>query len=235
MTAGFYSKDAILAGAWASDAGGRWLWAAGIVGAVLTSLYTLRMVFLTFFGEVRTPFHLKIGPRFWIPLVVLAFLSIVAGFLDLPPTMGDRPWFSEFMHSSLPSAEEPSTSAVLYLQLAASVASIAGIALAYYLFIRQPELVRRMVLNPIGAALHRFWFMGWGFDWLYDNLIVNTYARVARANRDDVFDLPVRAIAVMTQTGNVVLSGTQTGRLRWYATSVAFGAVVALGIVVFVT
>ena len=109
MTAGFYSKDAILAGAWASDAGGRWLWAAGVVGALLTALYTFRMVFLTFFGEVRTPFHLKPGPRLMAPLVILAFLSIVGGFLDLPRTLGDQPWFSDFMHTSLPETKALAT------------------------------------------------------------------------------------------------------------------------------
>ncbi|MGA2285396.1 MAG: NADH-quinone oxidoreductase subunit L, partial [Dehalococcoidia bacterium] len=99
VTAGFYSKDAILAGAWASDAGGRWLWAAGFGGAFLTSLYTFRMVFYTFFGEVRIPFHLKPGIRLMLPLVVLAFLSIVGGYLDLPRTLGNQPWFSDFMHT----------------------------------------------------------------------------------------------------------------------------------------
>ena len=235
VTAGFYSKDAILAGAWASDAGGKWLWAAGIFGAILTSLYTLRMIFLTFFGEVRTPFHLKVGPRLWIPLVVLAFLSIVAGYLDLPETMGKHLWFSDFMHTSLPETRELATTTVLNLQIVASLASVGGIALAYYLFLREPGLVRRLVVTPVGAALHRFWFLGWGFDWVYDNLIVNTYVRIARTNKDDLFDLPVRAIATINQAGNIVLSGTQTGQLRWYASSVAFGAIVAVGIVVFVT
>ena len=235
VTAGFYSKDAILAGAWASDAGGKWLWAAGIGGAVLTSLYTLRMIFLVFFGEVRTPFHLKVGPRLWLPLVVLAFLSIVAGYLDLPETMGNRLWFSDFMHTSLPETKELATSTVLNLQIVASVASIGGILAAYYVFLREPGLVRRLVMTPVGAALHRFWFVGWGFDWAYDNLIVGTYVWLARVNRADAFDQPIRAIALINQAGHFVLSTTQTGQLRWYATSVAFGAIVAVGIVVFVT
>jgi NADH-quinone oxidoreductase subunit L len=235
VTAGFFSKDAILAGAWASDAGGRWLWAAGLAGALLTGIYTFRMVFLTFFGEVRTPFHLKPGIRLMLPLVVLAFLSIVAGYLDLPRTLGDQTWFSQFMHTSLPETEEIGMSTEAYLQVGASVASILGILLAYYFFIREPGLVRRMVLTPIGAVLHRFWFIGWGFDWVYDNLIVGTYVRLARSNRADVFDLPIQAVAYVNQVGNIILSSTETGKLRWYATSVAIGAVVAVGIVVFFT
>ena len=235
VTAGFYSKDAILAGAWASNAGGRWLWAAGLFGALLTSLYTFRMVFFTFFGEERTPYHLKPGPRLWAPVVILAFLSIVAGYLDLPRTLGNQPWFSDFIHSSLPVTKEIAGSTERNLQIAASLVSIGGIVAAYYIFLREPGLVRRLVMTPVGAALHRFWFIGWGFDWAYDNLIVGTYVRLSRANRADVFDQPVRAIEMLNRAAHLVLSVTQTGRLRWYATSVAFGAIVAVGIVVFVT
>ncbi len=57
VTAGFYSKDLILFEAWSSTAGSPWLWAAGLVGALLTSIYTFRMVFLTFFGQA----HQQVG------------------------------------------------------------------------------------------------------------------------------------------------------------------------------
>jgi NADH-quinone oxidoreductase subunit L len=141
---------------------------------------------------------------------------------------------SDFLYTSLPQTAELATSTVAWLQVAASVVAIAGIAAAY-LFLREPGLVRRLVTTPVGAALHRFWFVGWGFDWAYDNLIVGTYVRVARANRADLFDQPVRLIEMLNQAAHFALSLTQTGRLRWYATSVAFGAIVAVGIVVFVT
>ena len=55
ITAGYYSKDLILWSAGSSAAGGTVLWAAGIAGVVLTSLYTFRLIFLVFFGPVRTP------------------------------------------------------------------------------------------------------------------------------------------------------------------------------------
>ena len=53
VTAGFYSKDLILMEAWSSQNGSGWLWLAGLIGALLTSLYAFRMVFLTFFGKAR--------------------------------------------------------------------------------------------------------------------------------------------------------------------------------------
>src|SRR6185312_7725261 len=87
VTAGFYSKDLILFDAWSSAAGGPWLWLAGLVGALLTSLYTFRMVFLTFFGDLQGRPAGHGGWRMEGPLVVLAVLAIVAGFVELPPTL----------------------------------------------------------------------------------------------------------------------------------------------------
>jgi NADH-quinone oxidoreductase subunit L len=53
VTAGFYSKDLILWKAWSSGSGSMVLWAAGLFGAFITSIYTFRMVFLTFFGRSK--------------------------------------------------------------------------------------------------------------------------------------------------------------------------------------
>jgi NADH-quinone oxidoreductase subunit L len=168
-----------------------------------------------------------------LPLVVLAFLSIVGGYLDLPRTLGNHTWFSDFMHTSLPETKELASSTERNLQIGASLMSLVGILFAYYFFLREPGLVRRFVATPVGAALHRFWFLGWGFDWVYDNFIVGTYARVARADKNDLFDLPVAALALINQGANIVLSWTESGQLRWYAASVAAGGIVAVGIVVF--
>jgi len=235
VTAGFYSKEAILGGAWASDAGGSWLWLAGVAGALLTSLYTFRMVFLVFFGEEKTPFKLRPGIRFALPVVVLAVLSVLGGFVDLPRTLGNQPWLAEFLHSSLPETKELSSMTVFNLQIAASLAAIAGILLAYVFVLRRPELTRRLVATPIGTALHGFWFVGWGFDWLYERLFIRPFVAVARAGRGDAFDLIFRAIAFVNRSFHLALSETQTGRLRWYAAGVTFGAVAAVGIVVLVS
>src|ERR1043166_3070145 len=105
VTAGFYSKDLILWGAWSSPSGSTWLWVGGLVGALLTSLYTFRMVFLTFFGEVNHEVSYASDIRLRLPLIVLAVLSVVGGFVELPSTLGDRPLFSEFMASALPALD----------------------------------------------------------------------------------------------------------------------------------
>ena len=86
VTAGFYSKDLILWDVWSSREGSPWLWAAGLAGALLTSLYSFRMVFLTFFGEAKTGVNGKTGIVMSVPIVILAVLSLTGGFVELPLT-----------------------------------------------------------------------------------------------------------------------------------------------------
>ena len=85
VTAGFYSKDLILWDAYAAPGGSAWLWLAGLVGALMTGLYTFRMVFITFFGEAKEE-HIahRPGLSVKIPLVVLAVLSVIGGFVETP-------------------------------------------------------------------------------------------------------------------------------------------------------
>jgi NADH-quinone oxidoreductase subunit L len=87
--AGFFSKDEILAQAFASPHGSPWLWATGVVAAGLTSFYMFRLLFLTFFGECRadehTRHHIHESPAVMtVPLMILAVLSVIGGYVGLP-------------------------------------------------------------------------------------------------------------------------------------------------------
>ena len=75
IDAGFYSKDLILWEAWSDGALGPWLWAAGLVGALLTAIYIFRAVFVVFFGPVRLEPTGPTGWRIAVPLVVLSVLA----------------------------------------------------------------------------------------------------------------------------------------------------------------
>ncbi len=82
VTAGFYSKDEILWEAFAS--GNHGLLYAGLVGAFMTSLYTFRLIFITFHGEAKTEAHAGHGIAHWLPLSVLIVLSTFVGADDRP-------------------------------------------------------------------------------------------------------------------------------------------------------
>ncbi len=240
ISAGFYSKDLILYDAWASASGSPWLWAAGLVGALLTSLYTFRMVFIAWFGEpqplVRESSPIpQPGLRITIPLVVLGVLSVVGGFIEIPEILGNKPFLTDFLHTTLPPVNLVrgglNTEAVL--EGISATVSVVGILLAYWLFRRNPRLVGNVVRTSWGAMVHRFWFVGWGFDWVYDRVLVRPYSWLAAVNKRDVVDLFFEAIAWLTRAFHRLLSLTQTGRVRWYAAGVAIGAVVVIALAVF--
>jgi NADH-quinone oxidoreductase subunit L len=234
-TAGFYSKDLILWRAWSSPMGGKLLWASGLLGAFITSIYAFRMVFITFFGEAKIPMGRQPRARMAIPLVILAILSIIGGFVELPESLGNLPVFSKFMQNVFPGeiVEHAGAASELMLQIIASAASIGGVVIAYVLFIGQPQYAEFLSRTFTGSTLHRFWFSGWGFDWLYDILFVRPFIWLIQINRDDFIDLIYTGIAGISRILHAVLSATQTGNIRWYAMGIAAGAVVFLGIVVF--
>jgi len=234
VTAGFFSKDLILWYAWNADSGGVWLWAAGLLGALLTSVYTFRMVLLVFFGEANRQTSYKPGGVLSIPLLVLAFFSIVAGWIDVPENLGGAARLSQWLHSALPAAEHAAAGRTIQtvLQVTAAIVSLLGVAVAYWLFLRRPGAVGQLTATSYGTALHRLWFNNWGFDAFYDRCIVRPYLWIARTNRADVVDRPFRAVAWICRRLWYRLHQTQTGTVRWYAAGVAVGAVFLLVIVV---
>ena len=235
VTAGFFSKDLILWSAWSSSSGSTWLWVAGLVGALLTSLYTFRMVFLTFFGEAKREVIYATGIRLRLPLIVLAVLSLVGGFVELPHTLGGRSLFSEFMGNALPALDHVrgDQRTELALQIIAAVVSISGIYLAYLFCLRRRAMAEGFARSTLGAALDRFWLRGWGFDWLYKKLFVNPYVWLSRANKDDFIDSIYDRVAKLNEVLYRALSRTETGKVRWYMAGIAFGAIVAIAITAF--
>ena len=75
ITAGFYSKDLIIWEAWSAAQGHPGFWIVGMIGALLTSLYTFRVIFRVFFGPIQTPVGTRPGYAMTVPLVVLAFCA----------------------------------------------------------------------------------------------------------------------------------------------------------------
>ncbi|MGH7931494.1 MAG: NADH-quinone oxidoreductase subunit L, partial [Candidatus Binatia bacterium] len=197
----------------------------GLLGALITSIYTFRMVFITFFGEAKQRASKRPGARIQVPLVILALLTIAGGFFGLP----------EFLHSALPALPHGKESAVseLALETIAAVSSLLGIAVAYVLFLRYRGLTDKLIATAAGNALQRYWFSGWGFDWLYDTLFVRPYVWAARANKSDIVEQIYRIITDAIRACYAALSATQTGQLRWYAKAIAAGAAVVVAIMVF--
>ncbi len=237
VTAGFYSKDLILDSALSSGRGGTWLWVFGVVGALLTSLYAFRLVFLVFFGKQRkAPAGVRFGPAGWIPVAVLAALAMVGGLIQLPRDWGGWTLFSDFMSPAFPSPQAESTgfAGSVAPQLIVVVLSLSGIYLAYLLFARESgEVGARLSSRPAMATLASLALAGWGFDRIYEVMFVKPFVWVARANKNDVIDRAVTAVAWASRTASGLLSRTQTGRLRYYVAVSAVGVVVLVALAAF--
>jgi NADH-quinone oxidoreductase subunit L len=235
VTGGFYSKDPIIWHAWTAPTGGLWLGIGALVGVFVTSIYSFRMVFLTFFGEPKAFVDRRPTSLIRVPLIVLAILSVIIGFIELPHTLGNVRIFSDFIDTALPAAQKaksaPESEAVFEIVCAAI--SLLGIYVAYVLFLRRRQYVDDMASHGAAATAHRLWFSGWGFDWIYGKLFVGPFVWVARVNSSDVTDLIYRGMANLAQAFHGMLSATQSGILRRYAMGIAIGAALVIAIVVF--
>ena len=220
ITAGFYSKDEILWEAFAS--GHSELLYAGLAGAFLTSIYTFRLIFIAFHGEQKTEAHGGHGVAYWLPLSTLIVLSTFVGALISPPLAGVLPQSvghagGEAQHS---------------LEIASGAIAIAGILLAAMLFLGKRRLVTAIAASAPGRFLGAWWYAAWGFDWLYALLFVKPYLLICRLLGRDPLDHAIGLIPATVRSSHEAMTSTETGYLRWYAASLALGAVVVLGIIV---
>jgi NADH-quinone oxidoreductase subunit L len=219
VTAGYYSKDEILWEAYAS--GHMRLFLAGLAGAFLTPLYTFRLIFIVFHGEARIHAHRGHGVTYWLPLAVLLMFSTFIGGMIHPP-----------LADVLPAATgHAANGAKLTVGILSGAVALCGIAVACALFLGRRRLVTWFAGTPPGALLARWWLQGWGFDWLYDRLLVRPVVWFARVNISDGIDLAILAIPAALRWLNGALVRTETGRIRWYAASMAAGAVLVVAMV----
>ena len=229
ITAGFYSKDNILWLALAAEKGNIWFFLAALIGAFITSIYTFRMVFVTFFGDAKTPVGHHTGKLMNIPMVILAVLSLVGGFIELPHTMGHLELFSGYLEPVFPTITlqaNASTGLEWTVQLVTIVLSLGGVYIAYYFYLKKPEMSGRVKASV--GSLHRFWFTGWGFDALYNTIFVRPFVFLAIVNKQDVIDKFYALTVSASEALHDVFAKTQGGILRWYVMSIVIGAILIL-------
>jgi len=170
-----------------------------------------------------------------VPLIVLAVLAIVAGFVELPPTLGDTDHFTAFLGTVLPAlVTVPGRAmALARLQLVAGIVSLGGIYIAWALFLRSRAAMAAMAQQPAFQTVQRFWRSGWGFDWLYDHLFVQPLVWFATVDKRDGLDRIYDGLAWSSRAAWRALSDTETGRVRWYAAGLTIGALVITTMVIF--
>jgi NADH-quinone oxidoreductase subunit L len=244
--AGFFSKDSILLSAYQSEHGGRILYAFGLLTALLTSFYMFRLIFLTFFGKPRFDahkVHVHESPKsMLIPLVILALLSIVGGWVAAPAFWGAPDYFAKFLEpvfaqgtaANAEAAEATAHALETPLAIVAVVTALLGFIIAFWLYLRQPgkpEQLAKSMRGLYNTLLHKYYV-----DEIYAALIVkpllwlstNVLWQTVDAR---AIDGTVNGIAEgLTGVGDGVRHA-QSGNTRSYAVWVVIGALVIIAII----
>ena len=225
ITAGFYSKDQILWYSLASTTGSTILWLAGITGAFLTALYTFRMVFITFFGEAKTEPSFLPGNLMTVPLIILSVLSLTGGFAELPETLGNIHLFSDLVENTLPPIVlKGSEHKELLFQVVSAVIALTGIYVAFLIYLKRPASAESFS----HSRLNRFFEKGWGFDRLYEILVIKPVVWLSDIDKNDFFDFGNKGLSNLALFFNGLLSIAQNGKVRWYLLSFVIGIAIIL-------
>ncbi|MGH9444577.1 MAG: NADH-quinone oxidoreductase subunit L [Terriglobia bacterium] len=235
ITAGFYSKGLIIYQTQASAHGAITLWVLAVIGVLLTSLYTFRMIFVAFFGEAKTPVEHKPHLSMKIPCIILAVLSIGGGFVETPRFLGNAHFFTDFLHTALPAVTATASASMsdLASELWVTLAFVVGLVAAYFVYVRYRRAAEALTRPAAAMALHRFWHSDWAMDWLYDHLFVRPIMWFARVDKADMVDSFYDGVAYLSEWSYRGLRTTENGRIRWYAAAVVAGSIIFVAIVVF--
>jgi NADH-quinone oxidoreductase subunit L len=254
---GFFSKDEILWQAFDSTHGHLLLWVVGAVAAGMTAFYMFRLVFVTFMGQCRATEevkkHIHESPSIMtIPLIVLAVFSVIGGYVGIPHVLGGRNIFHEFLlpvlgghpegtaHASFSIVKHAFASGgaaeggginMEFLLMGVSVAiALIGVGIAFYLYIRKPEVPKR--LGERFKRLYTIVFNKYYVDEIYGACFVKSTKRIGtffwREFDDGVIDRSVNLVARLMLWLGRVLRRIQTGRVQGYALGIILGAVILI-------
>jgi NADH-quinone oxidoreductase subunit L len=269
--AGFFSKDEII---WqAASFGGAAeapypllygiFWGIALVVAMLTAFYMTRLMVMTFHGTNRTGVeeqkHLHEAPAvMWIPLAILAVLSVGGGWINVPaalrevPLLGLAPLSGEWLHHWL----EPVTARAHEVQLEhlgelgeaapigggevawaifSTVAALVVVLAAFRVVSRQAVQPAAQSAEPTGFA--KVLYNKYYVDELYDRIIVRPIVRASQFSWKvidaGVIDGTVNAVGWIAKGVGAAVSFFQTGSVNTYAFVLTLGVLVILGISVF--
>jgi NADH-quinone oxidoreductase subunit L len=243
LLSGFFSKEAILAGAFASELVGESgvaLFAILLFTAALTAFYMFRWYYRVFAGEERFSGEVKAklheSPAIMtVPLVVLAFFSVVAGYLGLPKFAFPN-WFYAWLEpvTASPGFAYPSVAVEWFLLGLSVIAAAIGLGLGYWLYHLRGGKPVQAFNRGVLAALNRLSREGGGFDALYRALFVGpaegTSSGAAILDRD-IVDRGLSGSFVSAGLLARWLTAWQSGYVRTYLLTMFVGLVLLIGVV----
>ncbi|MBG8554215.1 NADH-quinone oxidoreductase subunit L [Hymenobacter guriensis] len=241
---GFFSKDEILLHAFEHS---KVLYAVGLFTAFLTAFYMFRLLFLTFFGEFRgteeQKHHLHESPAsMTLPLIVLAVLAAVGGFMNAPFFLGeDKAYLANFLAPLFTYSQKinPAAFAVhadhateLMLIGLSVGAGVLGIILAYVQYVSRG--VRPVEDGQQRGFLENLIYHKYYIDELYNALIVRPIMWLSRGLfryvENGIIDPIVNGFGRLTMGGGQLLRYVQTGSVETYLILMVVGIVLVLAL-----
>lgn len=224
--AGFFSKDQIIAHAWENN---KIIFGLSLLVSAFTAFYMFRLYFLTFHGKFRgthdQEHHLHESPRVMtIPLIVLAVLSVVGGFIGLPHAVGESMgmhwhWLDHYLDGTV---EMPfmhmSLGIEVILMLLATAIALGSIYYAWLIYSKRGETA--LEDSEITSPGHRLLVNKYWIDEIYDSIIrkpTDALASfVSRIMESKFIDRIVEGSAQIVQQGGSILRLSQNGSLFMY-------------------
>ena len=239
--AGSYSKDAIISAAYAAHSGiGSYAFICTVLAAFLTAFYSWRLLFMTFHGKSRADHHVleHVHESPWVmvgPLLVLALGAVIAGWALHGWFIGEEWkhfWAGSIFNGPHNEIIERLEHVPVWVEAAPLVVGLAGIALAYFMYMASPLAPIRLAERF--GAVYRFLLNKWYFDELYDAIFVQPLIRVAgvfwRTGDATLIDGVPNGLAWLTSGSSRQIVKLQTGSLAVYAFAMLIGVVALVGI-----
>jgi NADH-quinone oxidoreductase subunit L len=214
---GFFSKDEILAAAFAKSP---IYWALGVIGAAMTAFYMFRLYATTFLGQFRgthdQEHHLHESPiSMTLPLILLAVASAIAGALGIPALMGGNHWLSHQLIPIIGEAHEAHLSHQTEWILMGVSVTIALVALLIAVS-RYKKQADEEPTSTLGKFLHNKWHI----DELYNNAIVEPLNKMSGFLKETierkVIDGAVNGTGKLVQYGARQIRLIQSGQVGYY-------------------
>jgi NADH-quinone oxidoreductase subunit L len=242
--AGFFSKDEILANAFADS---RIVWAVALITSLLTAFYMFRLFFLTFSGATRASesvkHHIHESPKsMTIPLMVLAALSIIGGFVGMPAVLGGNHELNQFLAPVFAGAKANEQAHHLsheteYILMGVVIGlTLVVILIAYLRYVsgKRVPASEEGSLNPV----HRLVYNKYYIDELYETVItrpLNGLSKATDAVVERLFiDGIVNGSGKLVSWGSKTLRLVQTGNIGFYVFAMVISIVLILAIKSFI-
>jgi len=237
--AGFFSKDEILAAAFASN---KFVWAVALLASMLTAFYMFRLFFLTFLGTARRSQeklnHIHESPQsITLPLIALAVLSAVGGFMGIPEALGGSHWLEGFLSPVFAQSRalaEPHTlahSTEYMLMGGVVVLTVIIIAYAYSRYVSKGHVPAEE--GKIASSLQRTLYNKYYVDEMYDAVFVRPLYWISQQFYTIVeksgIDMLVNSSGRGLESGSKFARLIQTGRLGYYIFVMVVGIALLLG------